>query len=186
MEDKPPLFTIGYGSLKIDQFVRRLRQHRIDFLIDVRSKPYSRYKPAFKKEALAARLQAEGIRYVFMGDTLGGLPEDRSCYTDGKVDYIKCREKPFHKRGIKRLRDAWDQGLRVALMCACSKPEKCHRTKLVGVSLNLDGIPVAHIEKDGRTTDQDSVMARIPSPQEDLFGSRSSQATTSRKRYIHE
>jgi len=186
MESQPPIFTVGYGSLKIDQFVSRLQQHRIEFLIDVRSKPYSRYKPAFKKEALDGRLQAEGITYVFMGDTLGGLPEDRSCYTDGKVDYIKCRDKPFHRQGIKRLRKAWNKGLRVALMCACSKPEKCHRAKLVGESLKRAGISVAHIEKNGRVTDQDSVMARIPSPQEDLFGSSSSQATTSRKRYIHE
>ena len=47
----------------------------ISYKEDVRSAPYSRYKPEFSKAQLANALDGflifqHGIRYVFMGDTL--------------------------------------------------------------------------------------------------------------------
>lgn len=177
----PPLLTVGYGSSGLNEFVDLLNRTSVAYLLDVRSKPYSRFKPEFNREALAQRLGHEGIRYVFMGDLLGGLPQDPACYTDGKVDYEKVRAQPFYQRGISRLRTAWEQGLTVALMCACGKPEKCHRAKLVGVSLQREGIHVEHVERHGQRTSQDAVMMRLnASP--DLFGFMK-EAATSRKRY---
>ena len=180
--DRSPILTVGYGSSPPDTFVRLLQEAGVEYLIDVRSKPYSRYKPEFNREALDARLAAESIRYVFMGDLLGGLPSDRSCYTDGKVDYEKCRAKAFHRKGLDRLRSAHEQGLTVALMCACTKPEKCHRAKLVGVSLEREGLPVAHLDRQGRIHDHAVVMGRLNTAP-DLFG-HMAEAATSRKRYL--
>ena len=176
-----PLLTVGYGSATLDAFLALLVREGMAYLIDVRSKPYSRYKPEFNREALAARLAEANVRYVFMGDQLGGLPDDPTCYTDGKVDYEKVRAMPFHQKGIERLRTAQEQGLGVALMCACGKPEKCHRSKLIGVSLQRAGIPVVHLDQQGRRLDQEAVMMRLnASP--DLFGFMK-EAATSRKRY---
>jgi uncharacterized protein (DUF488 family) len=176
-----PLLTVGYGSSTLDVFLALLAREEVAYLIDVRSKPYSRYKPEFNREALAARLAEAGVRYVFMGDLLGGLPDDPACYTDGKVDYEKVRARPFHQQGVERLRTAQAQGLGVALMCACGKPEKCHRSKLIGVSLQRAGIPVVHLDQQGRRLDQEAVMMRLnASP--DLFGFMR-EAATSRKRY---
>ena len=175
------LFTVGYGSSDVDQFVGLLNRLDFDYLVDIRSKPYSKYKPEYSQAPLERRLRATNIRYVFMGDLLGGLPQDRSCYTDGKVDYEKCRSKSFHKAGIERLRHAWEQSLRVALMCACGKPERCHRSKLIGVSLQREGIPVVHLDDRGREFDQETVIMKLNgSP--DLFGFVK-EAATSRKRY---
>src|SRR5690606_12647755 len=98
-----PLFTVGYGSSEIAQFLEMLKRFGIAYLLDVRSKPYSKYKPEYSREALARRVESEGIRYAFMGDLLGGLPKDRNCYTDGKVDYEKVRAQPFYQHGIERL-----------------------------------------------------------------------------------
>ena len=103
------VYTIGYGARSIEEFIRALRANGITYLIDVRSRPYSRYKPEFSQEALDSQLQAHQIRYVFMGDTLGGQPDDPDCYTDGKVDYEKCHQEPFFLAGIGRLRRAWEQ-----------------------------------------------------------------------------
>lgn len=50
-----PIFTIGYGDRSIDEFIDVLRQHNLDYLIDVRSAPYSRFKPEFSKDALEGR-----------------------------------------------------------------------------------------------------------------------------------
>ena len=78
----------------------------------MRSAPYSRYKPEFSKAALEEVL-ARGIRYVFMGDLLGGQPKDEACHSDGKVDYEKVREMPFYRSGIGRLQGAFAQRQRV-------------------------------------------------------------------------
>ena len=45
--DRVPIFTIGYGAREIDAFIAALQQQRIEFVLDVRSRPYSRYKPDF-------------------------------------------------------------------------------------------------------------------------------------------
>jgi hypothetical protein len=87
MSEKIPIYTIGYGNRSLDSFIATLQQYQIAYLVDVRTAPYSRFKPEYSKEALAAALQAKGIRYLFLGDKLGGRPPDPTCYTDGKVDY---------------------------------------------------------------------------------------------------
>ena len=91
-----PIYTIGYGSRSIAELIEVLHQHEIAYLIDVRSAPYSRYKPEFSKAPLANELERHGIRYVFMGDTLGGRPDDETCYVNGKVDYEKVKATAFY------------------------------------------------------------------------------------------
>ena len=77
--------------------------------------------------------------------TLGGQPDDRECYDeDDKVDYDKIRDKPFYQEGIGRLRQVWQNQLRVVLMCSEGKPEMCHRSKLIGQTLVVDGGSVMH------------------------------------------
>src|SRR5438445_13835409 len=99
-----PIYTIGYGGRPIEQFLELLKRYDIEFLIDVRSQPYSRVNRQFSKDALEKMLREHRIRYIFMGDSLGGRPKDSSCYLDGRVDYAKVREKAFYQRGINRLR----------------------------------------------------------------------------------
>ena len=118
-----------------------LQHHKIAYLIDVRSTPYSRYKPEFSKEALEAELQRHRIRYVFMGDTLGGHPDDETCYdAEGQVDYEKVKDTKIYQTGIERLQTAFDQQQCVAIMCSEGKPEQCHRSKLIGASLDAEDI----------------------------------------------
>jgi uncharacterized protein (DUF488 family) len=166
-----PIFTIGYGARDIEAFVDALKQYQIDYLIDVRSKPYSRYKPEFSKQSLEEELIASEIRYVFMGDALGGRPDDPSCYDEsGKVDYDRCRQRPQFLAGIGRLRTAHDQQLRVALMCSESKPEMCHRSKLIGEVLSADGVDVQHIDENDSLLSHKQVMLRVQKGQPSLFG----------------
>jgi uncharacterized protein (DUF488 family) len=176
----PTLHTIGYGARTLDELVAALKAHRIEYLLDVRSSPYSRFKPEFTKEALEAALKARGIRYIFVGDTLGGQPRDPDCYTDGKVDYEKVRQRPFFQSGLERLRQAHEQRLRAALMCSEGRPEQCHRSKMIGEALAAAGIPVRHIDEDGQLLTQTQVMDRLTGGQLDFFGG---PALTSRKRY---
>lgn len=175
------VFTIGHGGKTADQLVEQLHRLEVGFVIDVRSAPYSRYQPDFSREPLSAHLARNTLKYVFMGDLLGGRPQDPDCYTDeGKVDYRKCRTKSFFIQGLRRIRTAYEQGLRVCLLCSEGKPWECHRSKLVGAALLEEGIDIRHVLPDGTTRSQDEVLRELTAGQVDLFGAQ----FTSRKAYI--
>ena len=176
----PPVFTIGYGARAVEELIAVLHEHRIDFLVDVRTAPYSRFKPEFSKDALERELKAHGIHYVYLGDALGGRPADPGCYVDDKVDYERVKGKDFYLAGIERVRTAWQRGVRFVLMCSEGKPEQCHRSKLIGESLAGLGIPVAHIDEHDHLRSQDEVIQRLTGGQLSLFGDHE---FTSRKRY---
>lgn len=186
-----PIYTIGYGARDITDFIAVLQANQIAYLIDVRSKPYSRYKPDFSKQALENHLQAANIRYVYMGDTLGGMPDDPDCYdADGKVVYDKVAQKTFYQEGIGRLQDAWQKQLSVAIMCSEAKPENCHRTKLISKTLTAIStpggtIPVTHIDENDQLITQQDAMLRLNKNQPSLFGDDFIHHT-SRKRHQEE
>ena len=166
-----PIYTIGYGNRTIEQFVELLKQYEIAFVVDVRSQPYSRYNQQFSKDALEKQLKLHNIRYIFMGDTLGGRPKDETCYVDGKVDYSKLREKQFYKDGIVRLRTAWEKQLRVAVMCSELMPQECHRGKLIGNTLSSGEpvIEVEHIDEHGNLRKQADINDEVIGGQPSLF-----------------
>lgn len=139
------IYSIGHGNKDIDVFINEIKSFNIKYLIDVRSKPYSKYNSQFNREALKTVLEGAGITYVFMGDTLGGLPSDKSCYIDGKVDYELIKEKDFFKEGLKRLLIAHEKNINVAIMCSESNPHDCHRSKLIGQELFKNKVSMNHI-----------------------------------------
>lgn len=178
-----PIYAIGYGAREIDAFISVLKKHNIEYVVDVRSQPYSRYKPDFSQAPLEAHLKAHGIRYVFMGDTLGGRPSDPSCYDEeGRVNYPVVAQKPFYREGIARLKKAASQGLAVTIMCSEGKPENCHRSHLIGTTLTEEGINVVHIDEHDEILTQADVLNRAQGGQMSLPGF-DTHRQTSRKRY---
>ncbi|UTD15406.1 DUF488 domain-containing protein [Tenacibaculum mesophilum] len=165
------IFSIGHGRSTIESFMNILKQYKIDFLYDVRSRPMSKYNFQFNKTWLEVDLPKEGITYKFVGDNLGGLPKDASCYTNGKVDYSKIREKDFFNKGVMELVQANKNRLRIALMCSESNPQDCHRSKLIGQELLKYKISVNHIV-DGKIKDQNDVINELTKGKGtvDLFG----------------
>jgi uncharacterized protein (DUF488 family) len=166
----------------MDEFLALLRSYTISFVIDVRTVPYSRFKPEFSRDALETALAAQGIRYLYMGEQLGGQPADRSCYVDDKVNYDLLSQKKFFNEGIGRIRTAYDKRLHVALMCSEGRPETCHRAKLIGKRLNELGVLVRHIDESGDLLTQDEVVLRLDDGQLSLFA-QDERSFTSRKRY---
>ena len=159
------------------EFLEALATAEVEYLVDVRSAPYSRFKPEFSKRALAAELEAHGIKYVFMGDSLGGKPDDPELRdAAGRVDYGRVRVSPAFCAGLERLEAGWEGGCRIALMCAEGRPQECHRTKLVAEELVRNGIPVAHIDEHGIVRSHAEVMAIVTGGQEPLFGAHASRA----------
>ena len=185
-----PIYTIGHGARSIEQFISLLQQYHIQFLIDVRSQPHSRIHQQFSRNALENTLRQHAIRYVFMGDLLGGRPADESCYVDGKVSYERLREKDFYRQGIHRLRTAWEKQLPVVVMCAETKPQECHRSKLIGNTLLDEEIAVAHIDELGELKTQNDINDMLRDKQLSLFdlpdypSSRDKKLNYSRKKYV--
>lgn len=178
------LFSIGHGNKDIANFIAELKSFNIQFLLDIRSKPFSKWNPQFNQSALELELKTHGIKYVFIGDSLGGLPDDRSCYDyDGKVVYDLIKEKDFFKEGIDRLKTANDKNLNVAIMCSETKPEECHRSKLIGQELLKDDISLKHIVSQTKFKTQQTVMNELTKGYGtvDLFGNE--KDFTSRKSY---
>ncbi|HBP19808.1 MAG TPA: hypothetical protein DEA08_18705 [Planctomycetes bacterium] len=174
------IFTVGQGQRLPHELIKLLQEHQIEFLLDVRSKPYSGYNRSFSRGPLAQLLLGVGVRYGFLGDQLGGRPKDSNCYTDGHVDYDKCRESPEFLTGLERLKQAYAKGYRVALFCSEGRPTECHRSKLIGVALSMAGIPVTHIMADGCSASQSEVIQEVTQGQTNLFGT----GLRSRKKYL--
>lgn len=175
-----PIYTIGYGERTLDELITVLKRYQIDYVVDVRTAPYSRYKPEFSKAEFADALRQQGLTYVFMGDQLGGRPADPACYSEGKVDYDKVQATAPYQQGIERVRKAFIQQQHVVLLCSEGKPEQCHRSKLIGATLTKLAIPLVHIDEADEPQSQETVIARLTAGQLSLFGDHSFQ---SRKRY---
>ncbi|WP_432823745.1 DUF488 domain-containing protein [Trichloromonas sp.] len=183
MKNNTCILTIGYGNRSIDQLIELLLRYNVHYLIDLRTSPYSKFKIEFNREAFEKKLKESNIKYVFMGDTIGGLPSDRSCYTDDQVDYDKVKEKEFYKEGISRLISAYNGGHSVAIMCSEGKPEMCHRSKLVAVTLEESGVPVMHIDECGELATQEAIIRKIVGDQLDLFNSNPTEGLKSKGKY---
>lgn len=164
------ILTVGYANRSIEDVIKLLKRERVQYLIDVRSSPSSRFKPEFSREHLKHVIQRAGIRYVFMGDALGGRPSDPSCYENGHVIYSRVEQKTYFRRGIDRLIQAHANGFRISLLCSESRPEHCHRSKLIGVSLTKKGAMVIHLGPQGEHMTQGQIIARLMPQQSDLFG----------------
>jgi uncharacterized protein (DUF488 family) len=165
-----PVLMVGYGLREVDELIELLRLHRVEYLGDVRSVPFSRHRPAFSKEPLERALRDANIRYVFLGDTLGGRPADPSCYDEeGHVDYAQCRMSPVFETGIERVSSAAAHGHRLVLMCSEARPTDCHRTKLLAEMLVERGVHVQHLDEHGELVEHAEIAARLRGPQLSLI-----------------
>lgn len=157
------IFTIGYGGRETGEFIDMLNDYQIDTLVDVRSQPYSRFAPDFCKERLSAILNRSGIEYQFMGNSLGGRPDDGQCYTYSPqrkkklLDAKKCETREFYQRGISQLKRAVSTGRRIVIMCSELEPHECHRGYVLGKTLDGDEIAVNHIGKYGELLSQSQI-----------------------------
>lgn len=155
-----PLLTIGYSGLDMPGFVALLAANAVDVVCDVRSTPYSTYKPDFTRGPFRRHLNAAGVRYVFLGDRLGARPKDRGCYVDGQATYGRIARTAEFRAGLDRVR-AGVETLTLALVCSERDPIECHRAVLVCHHLADLAPRIAHVHTDGRIEDQAAFDARL-------------------------
>jgi len=80
-----PLFTVGHSILEFEHFAKLLKDFGVELVADVRSVPQSARLPHFSQPAFEKLLGAEHISYLFLGEELGGRPDDVDAYRpDGR------------------------------------------------------------------------------------------------------
>lgn len=155
---KKMLYTIGYGNRKIEDFIQLLRIYQIQILVDVRSRPFSRFRPDFNRLTLEIQLMFSGIEYVFKGNELGGMPRNPNLQTNEVPDYNKIRNTEEYQNGLSYLENKIQTGNNIVIMCAELDFLKCHRYELVGADLVQRDYSVHHITKNGLITQYNGII----------------------------
>jgi uncharacterized protein (DUF488 family) len=159
--DGKTVFTIGHSNHRLEKFVALLKDNRIEVIVDIRSRPYSRYASQFNKAALEDSIRANGIKYLYLGDVLGGRPDDKRFYDpEGQVVYSRISATPEFHEGVERLIKGANE-YRLALTCSEENPLNCHRHHLIARALEGLGITVIHIRGDSRRQSEGDLAQEI-------------------------
>lgn len=127
------LLTFGYQGLGGAGDLRRLFEGTgVEAIVDVRLQPFGRV-PFRGPTATRLLVESVGLSYVHLPD-LGNV-----LYRTGG---IQIRNLEAIESVLTMLR----AGRSVALMCACARPEKCHRLTLAEEAVRrLPGLQVMHM-----------------------------------------
>jgi uncharacterized protein (DUF488 family) len=150
--DERVIYTVGHSNTGMNKFIGTLNQNNIKTIIDVRSAPYSRYAPQFNKDNIKRELEKEGITYIFMGNVLGGKPEQFNDKVPDDAKYREIKAQEGYRNGILRLIEIANTN-KTAIMCSEENPGNCHRHLLITQSLIAKGAKVKHIRCDGTIED---------------------------------
>lgn len=155
------LFTVGHSNLDFEVFARLLADHSVDLLVDVRSRPHSSRFPQFSQPGLERLLKARRVEYLFLGEELGGRPDDPAAYLpDGQVDYRARRRSYAFQAGLERVLKEMEHHT-LALMCAEEDPLECHRFLMISPELVAQGIQPLHIRKGSKIETQEDAENRL-------------------------
>jgi uncharacterized protein (DUF488 family) len=186
MSSRLAVWTVGHSNHELDEFARLVSGEQIECLVDVRSFPYSRYASQFNREQLEVAMARRGVRYLFLGEELGGRPTSEEHYDgEGHALYGPMSEEATFTPAVERLIEGARRH-RIALLCSEGDPQDCHRRLLVGKVLTDRGVELRHILPDGTIRTERSVALSDDHGQCSLFAEeapwRSTQSVSHRRR----
>ncbi len=156
------LYTIGHSTHKVDYFINLLKKYDINYLLDVRSTPYSKHAEQFNRENIRYALKNAGINYSFMGMYFGARQTERELYNEkGYLDFEKVAESEHFNAGMNNVIFGLKEGNRIALMCLEKDPIDCHRAIMVARAFDKNGVSVGHILADGSMQTQKELDIRL-------------------------
>ena len=130
------VYTIGHSNRELNEFIELLEAFNIKVLIDVRRWPSSSKYPHFNRDSLREELSKRGIKYVWLGERLGGYR------SGGYEEYMKSDD---YRRGVEELLEVLRQHEGVAaIMCSEKLWFRCHR-RHISTTLTKLGYKVVHI-----------------------------------------
>lgn len=154
------VFTIGHSTLSYENFHSLLKLHKVNAVADVRTSPFSRHFPHFNKDSLQRELREDGVKYVFLGQELGGRPKSKQFFCEGVADYERMAGTKDFSSGIERVIEG-AKNYRIVLMCSERNPLDCHRCLLVGRALQENKVKVNHILGNGNIVDQEKIETQL-------------------------
>ena len=159
----PTVLTVGHSNHQVGRLIELLRLHDVSLLVDVRSQPYSRFAHQFNRENLQPVVTNAGLRYLFLGEVLGGRQLGRITDVQERVAaYDRLATSAQFQRGLDLVLEAAASST-VAILCAEEDPTECHRRVWVARGLRERGAAVQHIRGDGRL-DADEALRRLEPP----------------------
>ena len=122
------IVSTGYEGRSIDDFVRAMKRHRVELVVDVRLNAVSR-KRGFSKTALTEALATEGIGYRHETE-LGNPPENRDAFRAGWATAQDRYRRHLENGAASRLQAITDlvAHTRIALLCFEREHTECHRS----------------------------------------------------------
>ena len=154
------IFTIGHSNLDIIEFINLLLANQIELVVDVRSAPYSKLYPHFNRNPLEVSLMKNSIKYLFLGDSLGGRSNNVNDFSKGRIVYKKIAEKEEYMYSIKTVIQNSSE-YKIVLMCSEKEPLECHRTLLISRSIETLMVKVLHSQRDGQIESQTEAIQRL-------------------------
>lgn len=119
------ILTCGHSQRSFEEFTDLLHTHSVTLVVDVRTKPYSRWVPHFNRNYLETHLH---VLYAWEPD-LGGL---------------QVAPPDVFEKAIERLM-RYAGRYRTCIICSEKDPAKCHRSKVIQPALEERGVKVIHI-----------------------------------------
>jgi len=154
------IYTIGYSTFELDEFIRTIKSHGITAVADVRSSPYSKFKPEFNKNDFQKELIKNDLAYVFLGQELGARVDMPDCYVNNKVNFKLVARHDIFLSGIARIKTGMEK-YNIVLMCAEKDPITCHRTILICRALRVLKIEICHILENGQIEKHSDLEQRL-------------------------
>ncbi len=179
--NKKHIYTIGYtlfqqcNAINIENLFNTLKKYNINFLVDVRSVPFSKQYPQCNADNMKTEGKHFGIPYIHMpeigakADSQQGVfskasdiffepvfpiaksnrPEKTELLGDEEiVDFGIFRHDEYFISGLKRIENAYDKDFTLCLMCSEKNPIDCHRYFLISKALEQkfgDWLEIRHI-----------------------------------------
>lgn len=185
MKDKKYIYTIGYtlfqkgNTIDIENLFEILKTYDINFLVDVRSVPFSKQYPQCNADNMKIAGRELGVPYMNMPEIGAKAHSEQDVFSkaseiffelferrvfpiaksnrpektellesDEIVDFRKFRHDEHFISGLKRIKDAYEKGFTLCLMCSEKEPMDCHRYFLISKALEQrfnDWLEIRHI-----------------------------------------
>jgi len=151
------LYTVGHGARASAELLALLGSVDVRVLADVRRFPASRRHPQHGRAALERALGAAGIRYAWLGESLGGrraesVPAEASRNAAWQVpafrNYADAIPSRGFRAGLAEL-EALARGAPTAILCAERDFAQCHRRILADLFV-ARGWRVVHLVDPGK------------------------------------
>lgn len=167
--DKKCVYTIGYTlfqcsyGIDIEKMFGELKALQVNYLVDVRSVPFSRQYPQCNADNLKYAGEHYGVNYIHMPEVGAKASEMQEVFSKASdifyeeevfpiaasnrpestelksyeeiVDFSKFRHDEYFIDGLKRIKKACERDYTIALMCSEKYPMDCHRYFLISRAL---------------------------------------------------